>query len=525
MSRMPCVMSDPSSQAPRPGLTHTDQLELLAAGARVTSSAIVITDDRGTIEWINPAFEAISGYKADEVIGRKISIVKSGEHPAQFYADMWRTIMDGRDWRGEVVNRAKDGRLYNEEMTITPMRNSGGAIRHFIAVKKDVTERKRLETQLMRAQRLESIGMLASGIAHDLNNVLAPVLMSIELLKLEMPGAGARENLDLMEGAANRGAAVIRQLLTFVKGIEGERTEVDPKHLLKGIAQLVSQTFPRNIELRVALEPGTGAVKGDVTQLEQVLVNLAVNARDAMPGGGVLGLRAGNCRVDEKQAGLHPGAKEGEFVVITVSDTGAGIAPENIERIFEPFFTTKSRGRGTGLGLATVHGIVRSHGGFIEVSSLLGNGSEFRVFLPVHSGPGPVPHPAAPQRKLKGNGRCVLVVDDDEAIRHLMRDILARHGFIVVSAVDGLDALNRFRESPGRFCAVITDMMMPKMNGAELASILNRVAPEVPVIASSGLISKGDGDKTAAIPTSVACVLSKPYTEGVLLGALSTVLA
>ncbi len=214
-------MSDAASQDPRPGMGHLEQLELLAAGARVTPSALVITDDQGTIEWVNPGFEKISGYRADEVIGRKASVQSSGVHTAEFFAELWRTIRSGRDWHGEIVNRNKDGRLYNEEMTITPMRDAGGAISHYIAVKKDVTESKRLEAQLIRAQRLESIGMLASGIAHDLNNVLAPVLLSIELLKLDMPGPSARENLNLIERAANRGAEIIRQLLTFVKGVGG----------------------------------------------------------------------------------------------------------------------------------------------------------------------------------------------------------------------------------------------------------------------------------------------------------------
>ncbi len=517
-------MSDTHPQDTRPGLTRLEQLELIAAGARVTPSALVITDEQGTIVWVNPGFEKISGYRADEVIGKKASVQGSGLHSAEFFSGLWRTISSGRDWHGEVINRAKDGRLYNEEMTITPMRDASGAIRHYIAVKKDVTESKRLEAQLVRAQRLESIGMLAGGIAHDLNNVLAPVLLSIELLKLDMPGASARENLRLIENAAERGTAIIRQMLTFVKGIEGERTDVSVSHLFKGITELIAQTFPRNIELRMELPRDVDSVKGDMAQLEQVLFNLSVNARDAMPGGGVIGLRAGNCRVDEATAALHPGTMAGNFVVVSVSDTGAGMAPEHIERIFEPFFTTKPRGSGTGLGLATADGIVRSHGGFIKVSSAVGKGSDFRVFLPVRSPADDVPLPETAQGILLGNGRCILVVDDDESIRQLTRDILARHGFIVISAVDGLDALTRFRASPGRFSAVIMDVMMPKMNGVELASILNRAAPEVPIIASSGAMSAGPGEQAMLARKSVAYLLRKPYNERALLGALAKVL-
>ena len=243
-----------------------------------------------------------------------------------------------------------------------------------------------------------------------------------------------------------------------------------------------------------------------------------------MPGGGVIGLRAGNCRVDEATAALHPGTMAGNFVVVSVSDTGAGMAPEHIERIFEPFFTTKPRGSGTGLGLATADGIVRSHGGFIKVSSAVGKGSDFRVFLPVRSPADDVPLPETAQGILLGNGRCILVVDDDESIRQLTRDILARHGFIVISAVDGLDALTRFRASPGRFSAVIMDVMMPKMNGVELASILNRAAPEVPIIASSGAMSAGPGEQAMLARKSVAYLLRKPYNERALLGALAKVL-
>jgi len=504
---------------------HLEQLELLAAGARVTPSALVITDDQGTIEWVNPGFEKISGYRADEVIGRKASVQSSGVHTAEFFAELWRTIRSGRDWHGEIVNRNKDGRLYNEEMTITPMRDAGGAIRHYIAVKRDVTEGRRLEAQLMRAQRLESIGMLASGIAHDLNNVLAPVLLSVELLKLDMPGPGARENLNLIEKAAERGADIIRQLLTFVKGVQGERADVPVSHLLKGITQLINQNFPRSIELRLDLPQDAGSVRGDMAQLEQVLFNIAVNARDAMPGGGIIGLRAENCRVDEARAGLHPGTRAGEFVMIAVSDTGAGMTPEHIGRIFEPFFTTKPRGSGTGLGLATAEGIVRSHGGFIEVSSAVGQGSEFRVHLPVRSPAEAAPAPAADEGMLLGSGRCILVVDDDEGIRRLTRDILARHGFIVISAGDGVDALTRFRAFPNRFSAVITDIKMPGIGGAELASILKRAAPEVPIIASSGAMSAGQEEQAMLERKSVAYVLRKPYTERALIGALSRVLA
>jgi PAS domain S-box-containing protein len=503
---------------------HLEQLELLAAGARVTPSALVITDDQGTIEWVNPGFEKISGYRADEVIGRKASVQSSGVHTAEFFAELWRTIRSGRDWHGEIVNRNKDGRLYNEEMTITPMRDAGGAISHYIAVKKDVTESKRLEAQLIRAQRLESIGMLASGIAHDLNNVLAPVLLSIELLKLDMPGPSARENLNLIERAANRGAEIIRQLLTFVKGVGGGRTDVPVSHLLKGVTQLINQNFPRGIELRLDLPREAGSVKGDMAQLEQALFNIAINARDTMPGGGLIGLRAKNCRVDEAKACLHPGTRAGEFVMIAVSDTGPGMTPEHIERIFEPFFTTKPRGSGSGLGLATAEGIVRSHGGFIEVSSVVGQGSEFRVHLPVRSPAEADPSPVADERILLGRGRCILVVDDDEGIRRLTRDILARNGFIVVSAGDGVDAVTRFRAFPNRFSAVITDTKMPRMSGLELASILNRAAPDVPIIATSGAMSAGPEEQALLERKSVAYVLRKPYTERSLMGALFKVL-
>ena len=517
-------MSNAASQDPRPRMTHLEQLELLAAGARVTPNALVITDDQGTIEWVNPGFEKISGYRADEVIGRKASVQSSGAHTAEFFGELWRTISSGRDWHGEIINRNKDGRLYNEEMTITPMRDASGAIRHYIAVKKDVTESKRLEAQLIRAQRLESIGMVASGIAHELNNVLAPVLLSIELLKLDMPGPSARENLNLIERAAGRGAEIIRQLLTFVKGAGGERTDVSVSLLLKGAAQLINQTLPRNIELRLDLPREVGSVQGDMAQLGQVLFNIAVNASDAMPGGGRIGLRAENCRVDEARAGLHPGTRAGEFVVIAVSDTGAGMTPEHIERIFEPFFTTKPRGSGTGLGLATAEGIVRSHGGFIDVSSVVGQGSEFRVHLPVRPPAAADPAPVANEGQLLGSGRCILVVDDDEGIRRLARDILARHGFIVVTAGDGVDALARFRAFPNRFSAVITDIRMPRMSGMELASILSRAAPEVPIIASSCATSAESEEQAMRERKSVACVLRKPYTESALMAALSKVL-
>jgi len=505
-------------------------MELLHAAVQAAPVGWVVADAEGRIESVNPAFTTLTGYTAAEVVGQNPRVLKSGRHTPEFYAEMWRTIKAGEVWTGEMFNRRKDGAEYREHMTIAPVRNAEGVVAHYVAVKQDITERRMLEQQLARAQRLEGIGMLASGIAHDLNNIFAPILLSIEMLKMKYPASDGRRMVELIESAGTRGAGIVRQVLTFARGLEGERTEVNLRYLIKEAAQIFGETLPRQIQIETEVAAEVPTVLGDATQLHQVLLNLAINARDAMPDGGRLVLGARAMEVDAARAPTRQTLKAGRCVVLTVRDTGTGMTSQVQERIFEPFFTTKPLGQGTGLGLSTVYGIVRGHGGVVEVSSEVGRGTEFRVWLPALEQKAPAPDNAAVRNQaqaLHGRGRRVLVVDDEEAIRLITRAALERHGFEVVTASDGVEGWTHFEADPKGFAAAVIDLMMPRMNGRQLVRQMRMLAPDLPVIFSSGLTDEKNGSAPQLTfeALRVKSLLHKPYNEAQLLATLAEVLS
>lgn len=508
-----------------------ENMEVVHAAVQAAPVGWVVTGADGTIQSVNPAFTMLTGYAATEVIGQNPRLLKSGRHGPEFYAGMWRTLKAGAVWSGEMINRRKDGKEYREHMTIAPVRNTAGDIAHYVAVKQDITERRNLEQQLARAQRLESIGMLASGIAHDLNNIFSPILLSLEMLKIKYPTADGRRMVELVESAGLRGAGIVRQVLTFARGLDGEQTEINPRYLVKEAAQIISETLPRQIQIETEVAAELPSVRGDATQLHQVMLNLAINARDAMPDGGRLLLGVRTAELDAAHAATNPGLKAGRWVVLTVRDTGCGMTPEVQERIFEPFFTTKPLGQGTGLGLSTVYGIARSHGGMVEVSSEVGRGTEFRVWLPAMEPKAPAtesradPNNTAPA--LRGHGRCVLVVDDEEPIRLITRATLEQHGFEVETAADGAEGWRLFQMQPGRFAAAVVDLMMPRMNGRQLVNQMRTLAPDLPVIFSSGLTDEKNGSSSqfSFEALRVKTLLRKPYSEALLLATLTEALA
>ncbi|MBI2512569.1 MAG: PAS domain S-box protein [Opitutae bacterium] len=501
----------------------TRELQLLHAALQATPEGVILTDAQGRIEWANPAFTTITGYALADVQGGTPRVLRSGQHDEAFYRKMWSTIRSGEVWSGEVQNRRKDGTQYFEHMTIAPVRNNAGEITNFVAVKEDVTDKRRLEQQVARSQRLESVGMLASGIAHDLNNVLTPIVLAVELLRAEGELApSARDRLELIGQAAQRGANIVKQVLTFARGVEGERTVVQPRYLLKEVTQLAEETFPRSIEIRVENGRDVPTIRGDVTQLHQVLLNLAVNARDAMPQGGRLTFGARAVVVDAERArGLAPFAP-GNYVELTVADTGTGMTDEVLEHMFEPFFTTKPRGKGTGLGLSTVYGIVRSHGGKIEVDTQLGRGTVFRVLLPEVLEPTTPRAAATNERGPAGGGRRVLVVDDEAPIRMIVAQTLRRHGYDPVPAADGMEALQLFRMGPAAYHAAVVDLMMPRMRGTELIRELRALLPTLSIVYSSGFAGGDDMvEEVAALAAGeVNAFLPKPFLEEELLEAL-----
>jgi len=466
------------------------ELRLKSNALSAAANAVVITDKNGLIEWANRAFTLNSGYSYEEALGKRPGdLLKSGKHSPDFYRDMWETITRGEVWEGEITNTRKDGTDYQERMTITPIFAASGVITHYIAIKQDITQEKALESLYLRAQRLESIGTLAGGIAHDLNNILAPIIMSGDLLLSEPLPPDQRKMVKLIQESAKRGADVVRQVLAFARGEDGNRTEIQLRHLILERCNVCRQTFPKNIRVDEQIPGDLWPVQADPTQIHQVLMNLMINARDAMPEGGTLTVAAGNHIIDKEDLSLKHELKPGPCVVITITDTGTGIRPEIIDRIFDPFFTTKAPGKGSGLGLSSAMGILRGHKGTLRVNSLPGEGAAFQLFLPADA---PKKH-ETPQQDLPrlpaGRQEPILVVDDEDSIRWMIRNTLQSLGYRVELARNGQEALEKVLNRNGDpFRLILLDLMMPVMNGPELVSHLKEDAPDLPILIMSGML-------------------------------------
>ena len=420
-------------------------------------------------------------------------------------------------------HRRKDGTIMQVEVISTPLRFDGREARLVLAT--DVTEKKLLEEKFLHAQRLESIGMLAAGIAHDLNNMLAPILFTTPLLRASLTAPRDLKILDTLEQSAGRGAGLVKQILGFAHCTTGEFRSTQVKHLARDIIGLIEETFPKSIRLQHNIPTDLWAVPGNATQIHQVLLNLCVNARDAMPAGGTLRLTAANRRLNAAEAGTLPGARPGPWLMFEVADTGTGIAPGVLERIWTPFFTTKGIGKGTGLGLSTVRGIVITHQGFIELQTEVGRGSTFRVYLPADEGEAPQPDSAAPSAIPDGHGELILVVDDDKAFREIVTVIVGNRGYRVVSCADGLEALTLFNARPNEFSLVVTDVDMPRLGGVALARAVRQIRADIPVIAMSGFSHDDtDGSDVPEIRKLAHALLNKPCNPGELLGAMHQLL-
>ncbi|MDB6169168.1 MAG: domain S-box [Verrucomicrobia bacterium] len=385
----------------------------------------------------------------------------------------------------------------------------------YAGLAEDITEKRKLESQYLRAQRMEGIGTLAGGIAHDLNNVLAPILMSVELLRQEALSARGMRLLEMMESSAKRGAGMVKQVLTFARGVDGERVQLDPRHIFQEIERIICETFPHSIAIKFNVARDCSQILGDATQLQQILLNLCVNARDAMPSGGTLSVGASNLVIDDHYAAMNPGAQKGAHVVFEVTDSGSGIPQEIINKIFDPFFTTKAIGKGTGLGLSTLQVIVKSHGGFVQVHSETGKGSTFKIFLPAG-----VQADIGTNRPFvgdlpRGTGDLILVVDDEEAIRCVTQHTLEAFGYRVLVARDGLEAIALFAQNGAEISVVLTDVNMPRMDGPMLIQSIRHIRPDVRFVATSGVVSAGELEQRA--DSKVLYHLLKPYTAETLL--------
>ncbi|HEY2084131.1 MAG TPA: ATP-binding protein, partial [Verrucomicrobiae bacterium] len=424
---------------------------------------------------------------------------------------------------GELQNVNKSGRQITVEARWTLLRDEYGKPRAVLIIDTDITEKNKMEAQFLRAQRMESIGTLAGGIAHDLNNVLAPIMMAVEMLKGLVQTQEGLHLLGTLESSAQRGAELVAQVLSFARGVEGKRISVNPLHIRRDISKIVRDTFPKNIDFNLTPARNLWTVTGDPTQLHQVLMNLSVNARDAMPHGGQLTVSLENVVIDEVFAGMNPESKPGAYVMITVADTGVGIPPGMVDKIFEPFFTTKELGKGTGLGLSTTLAIVKSHGGFIKVCSEQGNGSQFRVYLPANTTEAAVDKTSAePTQHPRGNSELILVVDDEEAVRVVAKKTLELFGYRVLLACHGAEAVALYAGHRHEISAVLTDMAMPIMDGPTLIVALKKMNPRVRIIGSSGLTSSGEVAK--ALGVGIIHFVPKPYTAETMLTVLRKVL-
>ena len=486
----------------------------------IAGDAIYVTTLEGTIRFWNKGAERTFGWTSAEALERKTAeLLSTAKGDA---VDVSATVLQKGDWSGERRHKTKTGQEVVVFARLTLVRDAAGQPTSIFAIDTDITEKKQLETRFLQAQRLENLGALASGIAHDLNNVLAPVLMASEILLMKAQTDADRNMLATMVASARRGADIVRQVLTFARGIEGTRIPLQPQHLLREMEAIASETFPKNIEVSLDVERNLWPVVADATQLHQVLMNLSINARDAMPGGGRLTLTARNTNLDEAFALMTPGAKPGPYVRLGVADTGTGIPPEYAEKIFDPFFTTKAPGKGTGLGLSTVLGIVKSHGGFMQFKTDLGKGTGFEVFLPASIGAdlteesGPRPPPP------HGKGELILVVDDEIAIRAVATKVLEKFGYRVAVAADGAEALAVFMQNRQEIAAIVTDMLMPGMDGPTLVQVVRRIDPKVRIMGITGL---GEGITTGEIDSlGLSALLTKPFTGESLLFVLHAVL-
>lgn len=488
----------------------------------LAQDAIMVRDMEDRVEFWNHGAEKLYGWTAAEVHCRQASSFLHEEHPSNALAARIAVTESGK-WSGECKHLRKDGDSVMVRSRWTLVRDELGVPQSILIINTDITEQKKIEEQFLRAQRLESIGTLASGVAHDLNNILVPILMAAPLLREGMPEAEREKLLAIVQSSAERGASIVKQVLTFARGADGDRVLLQPIYLVQEIVKIAEKTFPKSIDVHTNYPEDLWAVVADPTQLHQILLNLCINARDAMPGGGTLTLNLENFEVDDHYASMTPGAKTGPHVLLEVRDTGTGISRENLNKIFDPFFTTKELTQGTGLGLSTVIGIVKSHGGFMQVYSEVGRGTGFKVFLPANASELTTPSALEAAPLPRGNGELLLIVDDEESILQVARAILENHGYRVLTAVEATEALAIFALRMNEVDLVLTDLAMPFMDGVALIRTLQKMKPGVRVVASTGRGGQ-DGRADEIAQLNVRASLTKPYNKNKLLATLHDVL-
>jgi PAS domain S-box-containing protein len=493
----------------------------LVTAIEQSAEAVVITDTDGSIEYVNPAFTRITGYSREEALGQNPRMLKSGKHDLAFYQQLWATILKGEIWRGEIVNRRKDGSFYTEEMSIAPVRSTHGEVTHYIATKEDVTKRKSMEAQLRQVLKMEAIGQLAGGVAHDFNNLLTIISGYGHLLR-ERLGPQDLDHVEEILKASDRATALTRQLLAFSRRQILTPQVLDLNSVVADLEKMLRRLIGENIELTTVQQSGLGRVKADPGQVEQVIINLAVNARDAMPEGGKLTIETANVDLDGAYARRHAGAVPGRYVMVAVSDTGIGMNAETLAHMFEPFFTTKEKGKGTGLGLATVYGIVKQSVGYTAVYSEPGHGSTFKIYLPRVEQAMTKAESAGRGPELARGSETVLVAEDEESVRSLVCETLESLGYKVLEAREPGEALTIVEQYTEPIHLLLTDVVMPQMSGKELAKRLATARPEAKVLYMSGYTD--NAVFIHGVLEAGRFFLQKPFAPGTLLRKVREVL-
>jgi PAS domain S-box-containing protein len=500
-----------------------ETIRRLSTAVDQSPAAVIITDPSGRIVYVNRKFTEISGYSSEEVVGQNPRLLKSGKTSVDQYRQLWSTIQSGATWRGEYQNRRKTGDLYWASTTIAPVKDEDGTITNFVAIQEDVTETRSLEAQLRQAQKMEAVGRLAGGVAHDFNNLLTVITSYSQLLLEDMAAADPRRaDLEEIRRAAVGAAELTRQLLAFSRQQVLEPRVLNLNDVLSAAGKMLQRLIGEDVALQLTLAPDLGNVKADPGQIEQVIMNLAVNARDAMPDGGKLTIETSNIDLDASYAAQHAVVPPGSYILVAVTDTGSGMDEPTKARLFEPFFTTKEIGRGTGLGLATVYGIVKQSNGYIWVYSELGHGTSFKVYLPRVSEAAAA---AAETRPLLLNGgtETILLAEDASGVRAVAQEILTRLGYTVLVANDGHAALKLARASTDAIHLLVTDVIMPEMSGRQLADRLKEQRPGLKVLFVSGYTD--DAIVRHGMLEPGIAFLQKPFTPQTLARKVREVLS
>ncbi len=482
-----------------------DQARLVTA-VENTAEAIIITDIEGNIQYVNPAFEKITGYSRAEAVAQNITLLDSGQHDPSFFNQMWDCLKRGEIWRGRFINKRKDNSFYESEATISPVKNTAGEIINYVSVQRDVTHEVQLEKQLRQAQKMEAIGTLAGGIAHDFNNLLLGIQGNISLSLLDLGAESPLfSSLKKIEQYVQNGVELTRQLLGFARGGKYEVRLTNLNRLLEDQNLLFSRAN-KAVVFKDEFDTGLWNIEADQDQLEQVILNIYMNALQAMPEGGTLTVGTENFTIDEERF-IPYRVKAGDYIKITVTDTGIGMDGKTQKRIFDPFFTTREMGRGTGLGLASVYGIIKNHEGFIDVSSQKDQGTRFEIYLPASRKPAP-----AQQLKVEEfspGHETILLVDDEEMIIDVGQRMLEKLGYETLVAMDGVEAIKSYKTRGKEISLVILDMVMPKISGGETFDRLKQINPDIKVILCSGYSI--DGQATEILKRGCNAFIQKPF--------------